>query len=179
MDCFPSLSTCSNTGSLHPLHSSSQSSLFNQSRYNFLNATSLNCSIAIVFTILLHCCHFSLFESFISLSLIAHCYTLTFSVVRRAGAWGFQEYHPLDLKFQKLCIILAHFNLHTPFACLFAPFLSGSWDNLGQSVPATGLLSPGRARCKNRRTSTLVLAVPSTGLSSKTRGVADNHQTKL
>ena len=52
--------------------------------------------------------------------------TLTFSVVRRAGAWGFQESHPLDLNLQKFCIILAHFNLHTPFTWLFAPFLSGS-----------------------------------------------------
>ena len=105
--------------------------------------------------------------------------TFNFSVVRRAGTWGFQEYHPLDLNFQKLCIILTHFNLHTPFAWLFTPFLSGSWDNLGQSVPTTGLLSPGQARYSDRRASTLVLAVPSTGLSSKARGVADNHQTKL
>merc|ERR1711867_78303 len=50
MDCFPSLSTCCNAGILHPLHSSSQSSLFNQLRYIFLNASSLKCSITI-FTI--------------------------------------------------------------------------------------------------------------------------------
>ena len=105
--------------------------------------------------------------------------TRTLMAVRRAGVRGFQESHPLDLILQKFCIILAHFNLLTPFAWLFTPFLSGSWDNLGQSVPATRLLSPGRARYSDRRTSTLVLAVPSTGLSSKARGVADNHQTKL
>ena len=103
------------------------------SQYSFIKASSLK-SFTLIFTILarflaLFTQSYSWFwnMSLFSLEILSQVAsnTRTLMAVRRAGVRGFQESHPLDLILQKFCIILAHFNLLTPFTWLFAPFLSG------------------------------------------------------